>query len=521
MIHESSEAADEANAGRIVAWFRDPAAYDHRVERVDLVETHISWVFLTGEYAYKVKKPVSLPFVDFSTLERRRVSCEDEVRLNRRLAPSLYRGVVTMGGNAEAPRIGTEPALEYAVKMREFRPEARLDKRMAAAGIDADHMRAFAETVAEFHESLPLRQQRDRKGTNEIETFSGNLGELEEALGRDERLPAAAGAWLEAHCDTLADRLERRSEEGYVRECHGDLHLENLVLLDDTIVAFDALEFSEKLRTIDLIDEVGFLVMDCGAHGREDLGYVFLNRYLELTGDYAGLGVIGFYMLHRALVRAKVRAIRERQSGGHGAALPYLRRAERITETRTPRLVLMRGLSGSGKTYVARALVPRLPAISVRSDLERKRLFGLAADEESGSGVASGIYTHEAGERTYAAVERAAAAALGAGMDVIVDAACLARAQRAAFEALARAHGADFVILDCQAPEAVLRDRIAARKAQERDASEATDTVLDHQLETEEPIAADEAAATLALDASGPLDADALVARIRSKRQAG
>jgi len=514
--NESNGAADAKDPERIPAWFRDPDIYDHPVERVDLVETHISWVFLTGEYAYKVKKPVSLPFVDFSTLEQRRASCEDEVRLNRRLAPSLYLGVVALGGTPEAPRIGAEPALEYAVKMRQFSAEARLDNRIAAGSVGVGHLQAFAETVAAFHASLPPRRARARDGTPEIDAFAENLAELEQALDRDERVSADIRDWLHTHRATLDERLARRAEDGFVRECHGDLHLENLVLLDDAVVAFDALEFSEKLRTIDLIDEVGFLVMDCGAHGREDLGYAFLSRYLEITGDYPGLGVLAFYRLHRALVRAKVRAIRERQSGGHGAARPYLREAGRIVEPRRPRLVLMRGLSGSGKTYVARSLVPRLPAVSVRSDLERKRLFGLAANAETGSDVAAGIYSSEAGARTYRAVEQSAASALDAGIDVIVDAASLARAQRAIFAALARTSGAEFLIVDCQAPEAVLRERISARKAEARDASEATGAVLDYQLTTAEPLDGDELTRTLTLDTSGPLDADALVARIRA-----
>lgn len=485
-----------------------------------MIETHISWVFLTGSFAYKVKKPVELPFVDFSSLQARHLSCDDEIRLNRRLAPSLYLGVVSMGG--DPPRIGGTPPIEYAVKMRQFDPDARLDERMLAGDVDADAMRRFAQTIAEFHRGLPS-VSADRSAAAaapEIDSFLGNLSECQSMLGASGSLQPARD-WLDARQPRLEQLLAARRAGGFVRDCHGDLHLENLVLLGGEITAFDALEFSEKLRAIDVADEVGFLTMDCIAHDRADLGHVFLNRYLEITGDYDGLRLIDFYMLHRALVRAKVRAIRAEQSraDGKAGAVPYLHCARHVIESRNPSLLVTRGLSGSGKTRIAQELVARLPAISVRSDLERKRLFGLAADAESHSGVSSGIYSQDASARTYRVLERAADAALESKLDVIVDAAFLEHSERAAFAALARRRQASFLILDCRAPEDVLRSRIAKRKAERSDASEATADVLDHQLATQEPLSREELEAAIPIDTGGPVDADAI--RRSIERRAG
>jgi hypothetical protein len=507
----------------LIQALREPDAYDHPVDDVELVETHISWVLLAGEYAYKIKKPVSLPFVDFGTLERRRKFCDEELRLNRRLAPSIYVEVIPIGGTAQEPVLGGEPAIEYAVKMRRFPSGARVDRQLRTGAVTADDLRKFAVAVAQFHASLEPAPGDTRLGSAAIviRNALNNLRDLEHAVS-DADLDAVTELreWTESQCLRLDEAFSRRKRSGMIREGHGDLHLENLVYLDGEITAFDALEFDPELRWMDVMNETAFLVMDLVAHDRPDLAYEFLNRYLEISGDYAGLEVFEFYLAYRALIRAKVMEIRDQQregsGGGNGAdKIPYLTHAMRmIARDPPPLLMITHGLSGSGKTTVTDLLIGGLHAVRIRSDLERKRLHGFAADADTESGVGQDLYEPQATAETYAALEHYAALGLGIGLNVIVDAAFLHRAERAALRNLAARRNARFVVLDCTCPEAQLRERIARRRAMRADASEATADVLDYQLRHEEPLDAAELPSVVRIDTSGRLDRAALVALI-------
>ena len=491
-----------------------PAAYGHDVAAVRVAETHISWVFLTGEYAYKVKKPLKLPFLDFSSLERRRHFCEEELRLNRRLAPQLYLEVVPIGGDARSPRVGAEPAIEYAVKMREFPEDARLDRRLAAGALVAEPLRAFGARLARFHAQQKPLAPRSAAATalaGALENFDELRADLH---GRKVRELAALREWTEERAASIAPLIERRAAEGRYRECHGDLHLENLLMLDAEIIAFDALEFDSRLREIDVACEASFLTMDLAAHGRTDLAYEFLTSYLEAGGDYGGLDVLRFYVVHLALVRAKVRALKAAQKHaevGRAEIAPYLNTARDFVAPRAPLLVIAHGLSGSGKTHVTQALIGSLGAIRVRSDLERKRLHGLAAGDRSGSAVASGLYDARADERTYVRLAEVGAAALRNGFDAIIDATFLRHEERDAFARLATRYGARFAILDCVAPEEVLRVRITARAAEARDASEAGLEVLDHQLAAQDRLDTSEEVAAVRVPTDAPLDLRAVL----------
>jgi aminoglycoside phosphotransferase family enzyme/predicted kinase len=513
--------ATPAHKPSLVAALAQPAAYDHDVAAVHIAETHISWVFLTGEYAYKVKKPVKLPFLDFSSLERRHHFCEEELRLNRRLAPQLYLGVVPIGGDDTAPRVGAEPAIEYAVKMREFPDDARLDRRLAAGALVEEALRAFATRLARFHADLPPLAPLSPAATA-LAAALENFDELREDLGASQAHELAAlREWTEERAASIAPVIERRATEGRYRECHGDLHLENLLLLGAEILAFDALEFDPRLREIDVVSEASFLTMDLAAHGRADLAFEFLTAYLEAGGDYDGLDVLRFYVVHLALVRAKVRALKRAQDAaeaGRAEIGPYLETARKFVAARKPLLLITHGLSGSGKTHVTQALIGALGAIRVRSDLERKRLHGLDAGAHSGSAVGGGLYDAGANERTYARLAEAGAAALRNGFDAIVDATFLRRAERDAFARLAARHRARFAILDCVAPEDVLRQRVTARAAEARDASEAGIEVLDHQLAERDPLTAAEQRATIRVSTDAPLDLPALLASLAGRR---
>jgi predicted kinase len=309
----------------------------------------------------------------------------------------------------------------------------------------------------------------------------------------------------------------RRAGAGAHRECHGDLHLQNLLWRDGKIMAFDALEFDRKLRDIDVISEASFLAMDLRAHGRADLAYEFLNGYLEASGDYPGADALGFYLVYRALVRAKVAAIKRAQSASDGhEAERYLATALELTAPKRPLLVIAHGLSGSGKSYVLRELVSRLPGIRARSDVERKRLHGLDASARTGSQIGAGLYTAAATRRTYSSLGEIADALLRNGETALVDAAFLKRSERLEFRQIAASNAARFAILDCTASPRELKNRIRARASLGSDASEADLAVLEHQLRTEEPLDAAERRHTITVDTESDIDYPKLVARLRA-----
>lgn len=482
----------------------DPRRYDHPVEGVELIETHISWVLLAGEYAYKIKKPVDLGFLDFSTLPKRKHFCEEELRLNRRLAPQIYLAVVAITGTADDPRLGgTGEAIEYAVKMRRFAQEAQLDRLLARGALESAHIDALADELARFHGEIAVAGPGTPFG--EPDAVYAPMHENFEQIGP--RVDAAARAplarlaqWTQAARDRLAPVLAARKRDGFIRECHGDAHLANMALIDSQVLLFDCLEFNDNLRWIDVMSELAFAVMDLDDRGRPDFGWRLLNRYLEQTGDYAGLQLLRFYQVYRALVRAKVAAIRCSQPGlspderarAVSAYQSYIELAERYTQPRATALMITHGVSGSGKSTVAQMLVETHGAVRVRSDVERKRLAGLPPMARSDSGLDAGLYSADLSRRTYARLGELARTIIGAGLPVIVDATFLKRAQRDAMRTLAASLGVPFVILDTAAPEDVLRARVRVRRDLGHDVSEATAAVLERQLATREPLAAEE-----------------------------
>jgi len=491
----ASNAADDLRS--LVEALKAPKCYPHDVGEVRLVETHISWVLLTGRYAYKLKKPLKLPFLDFSTRARRHHFCTEELRLNRRLAPKLYLAVVPIGGSLAAPRVGRKPAIEYAIKMRQFDTRAELDEVLARGELPRTALEEFATNLARFHGALqPVRVSHAAAAirASALDNFATLEGYARGTARRDLH---ALRAWTERESSRLAAVFERRAASGAHRECHGDLHLKNLLYRHGAVVAFDALEFDRKLREIDVVSEVAFLAMDLYASRRMDLAYAFLNRYFEASGDYDGLHVLRFYLVYRALVRAKVDAIQSAQAHRSRRNDTYLRTALAFSVPPRPLLLVTHGLSGSGKTHVTDELVARLPALRVRSDLERKRLHGLAALARTGSAVGQGLYGAAASRRTYAALAATADRLLRQGFNAVVDAAFLRRAERLAFRQVAAANGARFAILHCAAPEAELERRIARRAAKGRDASEATFAVLRQQLRDREPLERAERRATV------------------------
>jgi uncharacterized protein len=512
---------------RLVGALCEPGCYPHAVSRIEVIETHISTVLLTGELAYKIKKPVDLGFLDFTTLARRRRCCEDEVRLNRRTAPGIYLDVVPIGGTLEHPAVGSgSPAIEYAVRMRQFAPGSTLDALLRRGALAPAQVDELASAVAAFHARIAVASPETPYGSPE-RVWAAALDNFRQiaAHGGDTAELARLQTWSEAEFAGLRGLVEERRRNGFVRECHGDLHLRNVALIDGRPVPFDCIEFSDALRWVDVISEVAFSVMDLLEHGERALAFRFLNGYLEASGDYAGVTLLRFYLVYRALVRAKIAAIRAGQPGLQREArmqsrdelMHYVRLAVTLTERGGASLLITSGVSGSGKTTVARALAESLGAIRLRSDVERKRLHGLAATARTGAGIGIGLYGPAASAATYGRLAELARVLLPSGFPVIVDAAFLRRAERNALRDVAREAGAQFLIVACDAPPAVLRNRILARGAAGRDASDATLAVLERQIAIRDPLAPQELADTVQFDTSLAERQIAAIARVKSR----
>ena len=469
---------------------------------VALVETHISYVLLTGTFAYKVKKAVRLGFLDFTSLAARRFYCQEELRLNRRLAPSIYLDVVTITGTPDAPDVeGAGAALEYAVKMREFAQDALFSDLVARGALAPARIDELAKTVAAFHGDAAAAAANGAFGAPEqvLALALANFSEMRPLLSRAEDRAAvdALDAWTRREFARLRPRLAARREDGFVRECHGDLHLANVALVDDRALVFDCIEFNAGMRWIDVMSEVAFTMMDLAHAGRPDLAHRYLDAYLEATGDQAGLGVLTFYLAYRACVRAKVACLRAAAAGGFTASFEqacrgYLDLARAYAEPARAAIVVMHGFAACGKSTLAQALLEAIGAVRLRSDVERKRLQGLSATARSASGIASGLYASAATRATYAYLARLARSVVESGRVALVDATFLERWQRDTFRELAARLGVPFVIVDVVAGEATLRARLTRRSLGPPDASEAGTAVLDHQLRTSEPLAPDE-----------------------------
>lgn len=483
-----------------------PEAYDHPVEEVQLLQTHISWILLTGTYAYKIKKPVDLGFVDFSTLERRRHFCEEELRLNRRLAPDLYLGLRSIHGPVQRAHLGgVGPPIEVAVQMRQFRQRdllpAVLRRGLPLASLLA-LVKDLAGRLAAFHAGAAIAPADSAFGTaaRVRQPALANLAVLERFLGpQDRRLPPLR-QWCEAEALRLEPLFERRLQHGRVREGHGDLHLGNLVLHRGQIVVFDCLEFSPALRWIDVSSDLAFLAMDLCRHRHSLLAASLLNHWLAGSGDYGALASWRWYLAYRALVRAKVTALRleqqaaeeEESARGWVDLAAYLHLAASVQRWRQPVLLITHGVSGSGKSHLSRLLAERLGWLHIRSDVERLRLFGRWGEpcgtplqgDPYGSGVSETLYRSRLSD--------ACSAALEAGFSVICDATFLRRWQRLHFRSLAERLGVRLAILSCSCTPELARRRIALRRERGGDPSEADAAVLQAQLAALEPLEADE-----------------------------
>jgi aminoglycoside phosphotransferase family enzyme/predicted kinase len=463
-------------------------AYDPAPAAVDRIETHASVVFLAGPLAYKVKKAVRYPFLDFSTLENREAALRNELRLNRRAAPELYLAVVPITADREGFRLdGTGNPVEWALVMRRFPQSALLDRMAEEGRLDPALMRPLAQAIASLHASA------DRILTLSQATgpLAGIIAEHEAVLAENPGVfPPEAAAMLMSRTreafTALTPHLRARARDGYIRHCHGDLHLRNIVAMDGVPILFDALEFDDSLASIDVLYDLAFLLMDLGKRGLTAHANILLNAYLDAveTGNLLGLAALPLFLSLRATIRAKVALLRSTGDGSESSP-------EDLAELRTyfdlacsyltptpPRLIVIGGLSGSGKSALAQTIAPEIApfpgALLIRSDVERKRLFGVPSDAR----LPEQAYTQQVSDQVYALCRKRAAFALEAGRPVILDAVHAKPAERDVARALAQRHGVAFTGLWLDVPPEVMRKRVATR---EGDASDATPEVVDAQ----------------------------------------
>ena len=476
---------------QLIIALMNPVLYDHPVTNLQLIETHISWVILTGPYAYKIKKPVNLGFLDFSTLEKRQFYCKEELRLNRRLAPEVYLQIVKITGAPDQPSfMGEDNAIEYAVKMVQFPQEAQLDRVLEHGDLQPERVDSIARMISNFHQQIEIADEGSVYGDPEhvYQPVLENFSQIRERVTDSKFIEILdeLACWSESAYADLQHVFVKRKKEGFIRECHGDLHLRNLAWFNDSPIAFDCLEFNPELRWIDVISEVAFLVMDLQDHQQPQMAQRFLNGYLEYSGDYAGVRVLLFYLVYRALVRAKVDAIRldqaaisaDEKAEEEKSFSGYLELAQDYTRRATPQIIITRGLSASGKSTLTEPLLEQLGAIRIRSDVERKRIFGVGSGNEATVAVGEGIYSPEAINLTYDRLVELAGLVIDAGYSVIIDATFKKEEHRKQFRDLATAKKVPFVILEFTASIDTLRHRIEVRK---RDVSDADLLVLEHQ----------------------------------------
>lgn len=461
----------EAGQAHVIRLLSDPAT--HGGGPVQRIDTHASVVFLAGNRALKLKRAVKYDYLDFSTLDLRKRFCEAELRINGRIAPAVYRRVVPVvrTHTGELALDGEGTPVDWVVEMARFDQDALFDRMAAAGRLDLEQMVPLAEEIASFHESCAVRSELGGEAAM-ARVIDGNAAGFRE-FGR--------GALGTAACDslTLASRtalrncgplLELRRKTGYVRQCHGDLHLGNIVLWAGRPTLFDAIEFNDDIACIDVMYDLAFLLMDLWHRALPQHANTVLNTYLRETRDFEGLAPLPLFLACRSAIRAKTSAtaaslqtVADTQRTMNVAARDYLGLAARFLQYQPPTLVAIGGLSGSGKSTIARALAPSIGAapgaVVLRSDEIRKRLWGVAPLTKLGAAA----YTPDMSTRVYETMAADAEAVARTGHSVVVDAVFARAADRLAIERAARAAGVAFAAVWLEAPERILVERITAR----------------------------------------------------------
>ncbi|MDO6563900.1 AAA family ATPase [Amphritea sp. 1_MG-2023] len=508
----------------LITALSDPSHYPHPTDAIRVIETHISWVILTGEIAYKIKKPVNFGFLDFTSLESRKHYCHEELRLNQRLAPDIYQQVIAICGTPANPTLMStqltppestdtvnidglpnaseaEIPFEYAVQMRQFDDSLRLDRLLLNNTLQPAHIDELSQQIADFHLRVPHASTDGPWGEPDTiwQVVSDNFSHTSEHLDTlDDWMELQQLAYqVSQQFRSLASKIEQRKREGNIRECHGDLHLANTTLLDGQVRLFDCIEFNLEFRWIDTICDLAFLLMDLEANQQHALSHRCLNRYLEITGDYDGTQLLNFYKGYRAMVRAKVAMI------GAARNLTEYRRYTKLAlsyaNKPSPVLFLMHGVSGSGKSYLSQQLLEHSSAIRIRSDVERKRLHR----ELSLKGDNLELYGNEMNVHTYNHLKALTRKLLNAGETVIVDATFIRERTRKNYLKMATKLGVEIRIIACHCNQTVMEKRLISRQQIGSDPSDADVSIMRQQQESQQPLKAEELAYSYRVDTLG------------------
>ena len=499
----------ENNNFSLIEQMKRPEFYPHPVnQEIELLQTHVSYVLLAGDYAYKIKKPVNFGFLDFSSLSQRQHFCQEEIRMNKPIAPDIYLDVVAITQNQGKFILeGEGETVEYAVKMYRFPQETLLSSLFEQDQLTESNLEALGKIVAQFHEQTKTNDYIRSFG--EIDRIRQSIDENYQQTEKYIGLAQTQQHYQETKAFTdnfflhNEELFNNRRDSQKIRECHGDLHLRNICFWQDKIQLFDRIEFNEPFRFVDVMYDIAFAVMDLDARGRQDFGNAFLNTYTEQTGDWEGLQVLPLYLSRQAYVRAKVTsfllddtAIEDQaKQEAKKTASDYYRLAWEYTKKSQGQIILMSGLSGSGKTTVAKKLARRINAIHIRSDAVRKHLGGISVDKSG----RDELYTPQMNQKTYARLLELGVRLAKQGFPVILDAKYDRQKLRQEAIALAQSNDLPLQIIHCTAPIEILRQRLSQRS---NDISDATPDLLTQQTATSEPFREDEQAYLKTIDTS-------------------
>jgi hypothetical protein len=497
-----------------------PEFYPHSVqEPIRLMQTHVSYVTLTGDYAYKVKKAVDFGFLNYSTLEKRKHFCEEELRLNQRAAAPIYLDALPIAQQDDTFILGSnDNPVEYAVKMRQFPQSALLSQMFERGELTEDLLRQLAEAIAQFHLSAQTDDYIRAFGTveNVRQSIDENYEQTRDFVGgpQTQQQFDETKAYTDEFFATRQDLFQQRMVQDKIRACHGDLHLNNICYWQDQLLLFDCIEFNEPFRFVDVMFDIAYIIMDLTVAGRDDLAAIFLSHYVEQIGDWEGLQILPLYVSRQSYVRAKVTSFllgdpsvsEEDKQAAAAKAAKYYTLAWSYVQQRQGRLLIMSGLSGSGKSTVARELSRQMGAIYLRSDAVRKHLAGIPVDKRGNNS----LYTPEMSQKTYGRLVHLGTLLASQGYVVVLDAKFDTQANRERVIAAAQAHDLIPTIVHCEAPIDILKERVQQRSG---DIADATLEVLEKQ--QFEPFSDDEAQYVTTIDTTRPLS-DPLATIVRA-----